>query len=213
MTDIVIKVGISPPPILEEDPRALLYHSRNDMVDEVKDTKEARLRGWRRMTLFGLIFFPSGIAVKGVIETFRLLQEVTPEATKLGEGTVPINGGLYPWSWPRSEEKNFKALSGGLLVAPILSELILNREPQRVTEWVEAVSKWSFRRIIPCHFENDIKADGKQFKSALQFLDKKARVAGAVDKRKVQVEAADLSLLRKVSDVFTVLGIVAAKEI
>ena len=40
-----------------------------------------------------------------------------------------INGdflGIYPWDWVRDDEASFKALTGGLLVAPILQTLILN---------------------------------------------------------------------------------------
>eukprot|EP00966_Prymnesium_polylepis_P013120 302572-Prymnesium_polylepis.2 len=36
----------------------------------------------------------------------------------LSEGSVPF--GLYPWRWARDDEPSFRALQGGLLVAPIL---------------------------------------------------------------------------------------------
>jgi hypothetical protein len=65
---------------------------------------------------------------------------------------------------------NFRALQGGLLVAPILQKLIVNREPLKVLEWVDKVSKWPIKRIIPCHLANDIKATGEDFKKAFDFL-------------------------------------------
>lgn len=55
-------------------------------------------------------------------------------------------------------------------MAPILSELILNREPDAVLRWVEDVCRWDFQRIIPCHLENDIAADKYDFSRAFDFL-------------------------------------------
>ena len=74
------------------------------------------------------------------------------------------------WEWVADEKPSFKALQGGLLVAPILQKLILNREPERVLEWVERVSQWPIERIIPCHFANDIKATSADFRKAFEFL-------------------------------------------
>ena len=46
--------------IIQEDPRALLYHSRDSMTEVVEDTPANRQKGWRRMVLFGLTFNPAG---------------------------------------------------------------------------------------------------------------------------------------------------------
>jgi len=179
------------------------------MLDTVKDTEAARRKGWRRMTLFGLFFYPAGIKVSGVLETLRKLPEVAPEARLLGKGALPA-AGLYPWSWQeKGEEKNFAALQKGLLVAPILRKLILNREPQRVLRWVDTISTWQFKRIIPSHFENDIAATGKDVRLAYQFLRGEAKVAaGAAAGAKE-----DYFLLNTLSDVFTQTGVVAAAEV
>lgn len=64
----------------------------------------------RRMTLFGLFFFPAGIMVSDFLETFNRLGKVNPKMKLLGEGTLPISGGFYPWQWVRSELESFKAL-------------------------------------------------------------------------------------------------------
>ena len=32
---------------------------------------------------------------------------------KISQGAIPVNSGLYPWTWVRPEEKNFKSLQGG----------------------------------------------------------------------------------------------------
>ena len=207
VTDAVVKVENDAPIIIQEDPRALLFHARDRMTDVVVDTKETRRKGWRRMVLFGLVFYPSGIEVSGVKESFDTLKEVNDDMRELGKGAIPINGGLYPWSWVRSEEKNFKALErSGLFVAPILSKLILDREPKKVLAWANDVSKWPIKRIIPCHYTNNIRAGGKDFKKAFDFLDSKKKSSNSAMKE-------DLALLDGVSDVFTKLGVVAESKV
>lgn len=61
VTDAVIRVDDDAPAIIQEDPRSLLYHSRDKMTDIVDDTLLNRQKGWRRMVLFGLTFNPAGI--------------------------------------------------------------------------------------------------------------------------------------------------------
>eukprot|EP01041_Mallomonas_annulata_P007445 gene7445-15226_t len=204
VTDAVVSIGDEPPDILTEDPRAILFHARDEMLDVVEDTRETRRKGWRRLVIFGLFFFPSGISVSNIIDTFRQLPSVTPEMASLGRGSIPINGGLYPWKWIKSETANFKALQGGLLVAPILRKLILNREPTRVLEWADKVSKWPFQRIITSHIGNDIKSNGKEFRAAFSFLE--TNPSGP------QPDNADLALLDSLSDIFTRLGVVAEPQ-
>lgn len=98
VTDVIVQVEDKIPEIIEEDPRALLYHARDSMLDVVEDTKANRLKGWRRMVLFGLTFQPSGIDVQNFKAAWKLLKDVTPEMRALGEGAIPFDGGLYPVS-------------------------------------------------------------------------------------------------------------------
>eukprot|EP01038_Epipyxis_sp_PR26KG_P005653 gene5653-7807_t len=175
VTDSIIKVTDDAPDIVQEDPRALLYHARNTMLDVVVDNAENRRKGWRRMVLFGLVFQPTGIEVKEFSESFKIAQTVDPEMKKLGEGAIPFAPGLYPWDWIEDEKKSFESLKGGLLVAPILQKLIFNREPAVVAEWVNNVSKWPFERIIPCHFANDVRTTPREFKQAFDFLYEKKK--------------------------------------
>ena len=58
-----------------------------------------------------------------------------------------------------------------LLVAPILQALILNRFPDETADWVRRVSRLKFRRIIPCHLANDLRATPADFSRAFDFLD------------------------------------------
>lgn len=175
VTDAIVKVGDKPPPILELDPRALLYHSRDEMLEEVEDTPSTRIKGWKRMAIFGLTFFPSGITLPNPLQTLLNLRKVSKEAKSLGKGVIPISGGLYPWKWIKSEELNFQSLQGGIFVAPILTEIIFNREPDTVLAWAKEVSKWPIQRIIPSHLENNIIADSQQFLNAFLPLKRIAK--------------------------------------
>ena len=204
LTDAVIKIGDIAPPILQEDPRALLYHSRDNVLEKVQDNEITRQRGFRRMTLFSLIFFPSGIAVSNIIDAFSVLKKTSEESKLLGQGSVPFSGGLYPWSWVKSEELNFKKLQGGLLVAPILQKLIMDREPDRVLDWADKIAKWPIKRIIPSHMENNIKSNSKEFRNAFNFLESETPEGPRPDED-------DFQLLNIVSDIFTTLGIVAPR--
>ena len=38
-------------------------------------------------------------------------------------------------------------------------------------DWVDKVCKWPIRRIIPCHFANNIKATSNDFRKAFTFLE------------------------------------------
>ena len=64
VTDTVLEVTDDVPKIFEEDPKPLLFHARDTVTDAVKDTKEVRERGWRRIVLFGLFFTPGAIVIK-----------------------------------------------------------------------------------------------------------------------------------------------------
>ena len=66
---------------------------------------------------------------------------------------------------------SYRALQGGLLVAPILQKLLFNREPQLVLDWVNKISRWNFKRIIPCHLANNIQATPREFREAFSFLE------------------------------------------
>jgi len=181
VTDTVLEVTEEVPEICALEPGPLLYHARDTITEVVENTEEVRRRGWRRIALFGLFFTPSAIDIKDSNVAFK-------------ERRPDINSdflGIYPWDWVRDDKASFDALTGGLLVAPILQTLILNREPIEVLEFADAVSAWDFQRIIPAHFKNDLKYTGKDFRRAYEFLQE-----GGESKRQPKPLEADLKLLR-----------------
>ncbi len=213
VTDAVQRIDDEPPAIIQEDPRALLYHARDDMFQIVQDSPSNRRKGWRRMVLFGLTFQPAGIKILDSLEALKLTKQVDNEMKKLGDGAIPFDGGFYPWEWIEDDLPSFKALQGGLLVAPILQKLILNREPEKVLQWADQVAKWPIKRIIPCHLANDIKTNGKEFRRAFNFLEDlspknpfKVLFEGK-EKRAPIGAAADVAFLSEVSQSLTKQGV------
>lgn len=163
VTDTVVEVTNEVPAIFEDDPKPLLYHARTTVTEVVEDTPEVRERGWRRVLLFGLFFTPGALQIKDV-------------DTALKERRPDINSdfaGIYPWDWVGDDIASFKALQGGLLVAPILQQLILNREPIEVLDFADEVAKWPIKRIIPAHLKNNLQYNGKDYRAAFSFLEAK----------------------------------------
>ena len=182
VTDTVLEVTDEVPEICELDPSPLLYHARDTVSQKVDNTPEVRKRGWRRIALFGLFFTPSAIDIKDAGVAF---QERRPD---IMEDFL----GIYPWDWVRDDKASFDALTGGLLVAPILQTLILNRTPVQVLDFADEVSKWDIERIIPAHFKNDLKYNGKDYRKAFSFLE-----ASGVPKGLPRPLDADLQFLKE----------------
>lgn len=78
---------------------------------------------------------------------------------------------MYPHPDPEPPPLHPTSFQGGLLVAPILQVLLLNRDPGPVLDWADRVAKWPFRRVIPCHLANDVAATPKEFRKAFRFLE------------------------------------------
>ena len=206
VTDTVVSVSKNPPPIIEEDPRALLFHARDNITEIVADTIENRQRGWRRMVQFGLVFFPSQIDVVPAGQALKEARNIDPTMSNLGDGAVP--GNLYPWTWRgNSDERNFDTISqnGALFCPPILTKLILDREPGGTLEWVDRVCRRfpDMQRIVPCHLNNNVKATASDFSKAFDPL--RSNASNQIPQR---VLGEDLALLQKASDLLTNLHVV-----
>jgi len=207
VTDTVCSVTKDPPAIIAEDPRGLFFHARNKATDEVEDTPETRQRGWRRMVQFGLVFFPGKIKVSSFKEAFEDAKNVPADVANLGADAVPAK--LYPWSWPDDEadQVNFDAISQGgkLFCPPILTKLILDREPDATLAWVDRVVKRfpETQRVLACHLNGNVKATVQDFSEAFDPL--RSRPGNLVPQRAL---AEDLALLQKASDLLTRFNVV-----
>lgn len=97
-----------------------------------------------------------------------------------------------------------------LFCPPILTKLILDREPEGTIEWVNRVAS-SFpdmQRIIPCHLNNNIRASASDFSRAFDVL---RSSPGKVRQQRPLAE--DLVLLQEASDVLTKFGIVSSSRV
>lgn len=66
-------------------------------------------------------------------------------------------------------ESSFKALSERLVVSPVLQTLVYSKNPEGARQWVnKVVSGWSFKRVIPAHFDAPVTAGPKDFRYGLE---------------------------------------------
>ena len=209
VTDAVVSVTADPPAIVREDPRAMLFHARDRAEEVVTDDETTRRKGWRRMAQFGLVFFPSRIDVVPLGRALGEARRVTdPVAVASGRDAVPLN--LYPWTWrpDDADATNFDAVSDGgrLFCPPILTKLILDREPARTLAWVDRVTeRFAFDRVIPGHLNNDVAAGPREFREAFDVL---RNGPGTEPRYRQRPLEEDLALLQKASDLLTDLGVV-----
>ena len=214
ITDCVCSVTKEPPKVIQEDPRAMLFHARDSIDDIIVDDEQTREKGWRRMVQFGLVFFPSQIDVVPFGKAISEAANIDPSMKSLGEGSVP--GNLYPWTWHDNDADltNFNAISknGKLFCPPILTKLILDREPELTLEWVDRIVKRfkSMTHVIPGHLNNYVKADTKEFSEAFDPLRSNPKEGRVYPQRTL---AEDLALLQEASDLLTDFGVVAASQV
>lgn len=164
LVDTLVSVSRDAPDIVKHDPRPLLFHARDDVRQ--KTTEADFRRGWERLVLFAFFFQPAALTVVPLSQSFK-------EASKeCGMPGVFGWADLYPFEWNGPEaKKSFDTLvNKKLFVAPILRELILNRDPQAVLDWVAKLEKFDFKRIIPAHMDPTVSASPRDLKPAFRFL-------------------------------------------
>jgi hypothetical protein len=167
VTDSVISIPKTPPESVELDPFPLLFHARDNGLEEVEDTPEMREKGWQRICLFATYFQPNALEV---LEWGEALQE----ARQAPDRSKKNYFGFYPFRWQSNWKESFDQLQGDgrLLVAPILQTLILNRAPRETIKWANLLVSWYFERLIPCHFQAPLQVSPREFRQAFSFLEK-----------------------------------------
>ena len=128
VTDTVFKIPESPPEVCEVDPSPLLKRARDDKRDGLvmsEDTRENRIIGWWKTTLFAIFFQPSSVE-------FDLRE--------------------YPTTLVWRDDKwidKVKSVQNKLLVAPILQVLVFSRDPNGALE-VREIRSNPIRSDLPC---------------------------------------------------------------
>ena len=185
VTDTIVSVSASPPPIVQLDSYPLLFHAKDKATDIVADTYANRCKGWQRITLFALYFSPSVLEIPKLKELFS-------NAFQASDRSKKAYFGLFPFQWRLNWQRSFEVLCDRqLFVAPVLQTLILNRAPTETIAWANKVASWDFERIIPCHFDAPITAQPQQFRQAFNFLEQPVTTDNSLP-------AADIELLKKI---------------
>lgn len=166
VTDSIISIPEKPPTILQLDPYPLLFHAKNSAADPINDTEGDRIKGWQRICLFTLYFQASSLEIPNLIKVFQQSRQAIDHSSQ-------AYFGLFPFKWQDDWQQTFQTLrrEGQLLVAPILQQLILNRQPQETLNWANKIATWDFSRLISCHFDAPVKTTPKQFLQAFSFLE------------------------------------------
>ena len=202
VTDAILAIPEIPPDIVQLTPYPLLFHARDHVYDQVDDTWEIRCKGWQRIALFAFYFRPSAAETIPLVKASR-------DAFNAPNRSKASYFGLFPFKWRSGWKLSFDALRGNgrLLVAPILQTLILNRDPKTTLDWVYRVACWDFKRIIPCHFDAPIEADGHQFRQAFNFLEGTNGTTTPPQQLPSSLVDDDLELLRELDATLTRRGI------
>jgi len=182
VTDSLVSISAEPPAVLELDPLPLLFHARDQASEAVEDTPERRQRGWQRIVLFGLYFQPGDLEVLPLSEVWRLAQQAPLRSRQ-------AYFGLLPWQWRPGWQAAFERASLGeaVRVAPILANVIFNRQPEAIQRWLATIQQWSFTQVIPAHFSAPVAATPAVITAALTAAPPDAN--------------ADLSLLQRINRV------------
>ena len=167
VTDLVISLPEKPPAVLELDPYPLLFHAKDKASDRIQDNPGDRLKGWQRICLFALYFQASSLEVPNWLAVWRDSRDAADHSSK-------AYFGLFPFKWKKDWQQTFQTLrgEGRLLVAPILQQLILNRQPQETLAWASKIATWDFSRLISCHFDAPVAVKPEEFRQAFSFLEK-----------------------------------------
>ena len=176
VTDLVTSLPTAPPAILAaNDARALLYHARNDPSEAPADTPATRADGWQKICLFALYFQASPLVVAaepdgtlgGALRFLRAAFPVEVPATARELGWA----GFIAWSWRPDWRTAFDAARGGgrPFVPPILQEIVLSREPEKVLSFAQRVAEdFAFTNIVPAHFDAPVAAGPPEWLDAFR---------------------------------------------
>jgi hypothetical protein len=192
LTDTIVSIPLDPPPIVDLEARALLYHAKDSPGDRPIDHPDMRRKGWWRIVLFAFYFRPGSLDIVALGQSFWEMRWVADRRDQ------PYRG-WFPYRWTAGWEASFEALrqGGAPVVAPILRTLILHRARSVTQVWVDRLAAWEFERIIPCHLDGPIEAGPMALRRAFAPLLEEVS-AEAADGAADGVAANDLRLLRQI---------------
>tara|TARA_B100002051_G_scaffold267562_1_gene296217 strand:- start:2415 stop:3611 length:1197 start_codon:yes stop_codon:yes gene_type:complete len=172
VTDALVGISREPPALFELDPTPLLFHARERGDEPLRDSPDARRRGWARLVLFASYLRPQPLEVPD-------LWEVLKDAFRPGLRSAKAHFGLYPFRWQMGWEQAAAELMGKdtpkLQVAPVLERLVLPRARQSLERWLEQLGDLpGLRWLIPAHYNAPIRLTHELVKQFLAELQQRA---------------------------------------
>ena len=168
ITDALVAINQEPPEVFAADPTPLLFHARERGDQPLRDTPEARRRGWQRLVLFASFLRPEALEVPPVGRLFA-------QAFQPGCRQARAYFGLYPFHWRASSEQAFRSLTeapGRLQVAPVLERLVFPRARAVVLEWLQQVGQLqALRWVVPAHYDAPIPASSDSIRELIASIE------------------------------------------
>jgi hypothetical protein len=151
ITDALVAIPPEPPEIFSLDPTPLLFHARERGDEPLRDSPEARRKGWQRVVLFANYLRPEPLRVAKLAEIFK--HAMAPGCRK-----ARAHFGLYPFQWVGDWQQDFKHLAPGpgseLQVAAVVERLVFPRHRDLLVSWIRQLAgRDHVRWLVPAHYE------------------------------------------------------------
>ncbi|WP_269622830.1 DUF4336 domain-containing protein [Prochlorococcus marinus] len=150
VTDALIGIEASPPPIFDLDPTPLLFHARDKGSEFLDDSPELRKKGWRRLVLFASYLKPDQLKIPSLLEVFD-------NAFKPGLRNCKSHFGIYPFKWDKQWELSAKEIIGNkkplVQIAPVIQRLVFPRAKNEFLRWLDEIKTLKgMKRLISAHY-------------------------------------------------------------
>ncbi len=170
VTDALVAIEAQPPALFDLDPTPLLFHSRDKGDQILKDSLEARRKGWLRLVLFASFLKPAKLSIPPLINILK-------NSFKPGVRNIRAHFGLFPFVWADDWENSTKEIVGTkeplISIAPVIQRLVFPRAKSSFIEWLDKIiSLKGVRWLIPAHYSAPVKFTNRQVNNLKVRLDK-----------------------------------------
>jgi hypothetical protein len=152
VTDALVSISATPPPIFDLDPAPLLFHGREKGSEPMMDCPEQRRRGWKRIVLFANFFRPESVSIASIADLLS-------DALRAKEANPRNHFALYPFRWAASWEEQadewiqLGAESDNCRLAPVLERLVFVRSKSIYLDWLRSLSKQAtIKNLVSAHY-------------------------------------------------------------
>lgn len=171
VTDSLVSIQFSVPPIYSLDPVPLLFHARERGSEPLVDSPEARLKGWKRILLFANYFRPDCISIPS---PSLIAQDIFSPGTR----NPHSHYGFYPFRWDINWEAKADQLiiqsqsDHDFMLAPVLERLVFVRTKSVYLEWLRTIAMHKdIHQLIPAHYHAPINLNSEAIQSYADHLE------------------------------------------